>query len=252
MGAFCKCHDPGLGNPKSEGRNPKQIQIPNRPMFKTSRRSVVLVISLLMLGICFGLRISIFGFESPALGGAVQMRPGGTPGQRAENSQNTKNPTRAPKAGWPPAVPEGQDASPGGLRPGNHSIESSKGPGFVPSKGRFLARMKFSSPGMLTVGREPTENTTISLADPFQTTESYCSARGEELGLGHCCNTNTRTPRADACPANHWKQLLLHGLSIFKLCLILTRDSTGFHMRARILICETPPSGKQHPSRRSI
>ena len=166
MGAFCKCHDPGLGNPKSEGRNPKQIQIPNRPMFKTSRRSVVLVIPLLVLGICFGLRISSFGFESPALGGAVQMRPGGTPGQRAENSQNTKNPTRAPKAGWPPAVPEGQDASPGGLRPGNHSIESSKGPGFVPSKGRFLARMKFSSEGMLPAKREPTENMTIALT-PF-------------------------------------------------------------------------------------
>src|ERR1035441_4978383 len=53
-------------------------------MFKTSRRSVVLVIPLLVLGICFGLRISIFGFESPALGGAVQIRPGGAPGQRAK------------------------------------------------------------------------------------------------------------------------------------------------------------------------
>src|ERR1039457_2146681 len=84
MAAFCMYHDPGLGNPKSEGRNPKQIQIPNRPMFKTSRRSVVLVIPLLVLGICFGLRISIFGFESPALGGAVQIRPGGAPGQRAK------------------------------------------------------------------------------------------------------------------------------------------------------------------------
>ena len=70
-------------------------------MFKTSRRSVVLVIPLLVLGICFGLRISIIGFESPALSGAVQIRPGGTPGQRAVNSQNTQNPIWAPEAGWP-------------------------------------------------------------------------------------------------------------------------------------------------------
>src|ERR1019366_205428 len=108
MGTFCKYHDPGLGNPKSEARNPKQIQIPNRPMFKTSRRSVVLVIPLLVLGICFGLRISIFGFESPALGGAVQIRSAGTPRQRAESSQRTQNPICAPEAGWPPAVPEGE------------------------------------------------------------------------------------------------------------------------------------------------
>src|ERR1035437_6883681 len=176
----------------------------------------------LVLGICFGLRISILGFESPALGGAVQICLGRASGQRAENSQNTQNPICAPVAGWPPAVPEGQNPSLGGLRPSNPSIESSEEPGFVPSRGGFLARTKFSSPEMLTAGREPTENMTISLADPFQTTESYCSAMGEGLGLGHCCNTNTRTPRADARPANHWKQLLLHGLSIFKLCLILT------------------------------
>src|ERR1039458_7308150 len=148
MGTFCKYHDPGLGNPKSEGRNPKQIQIPNFPMFKTSRRSVVLVIPLLVLGICFGLRISIFGFESPALGGAVQICAGKTPGQGAANSQNTENPTRAPEAGWPPAVPEGQNASPGGLRPSNPSSESSGELGFVPFRGRFLAGMKFSSPGL--------------------------------------------------------------------------------------------------------
>src|ERR1035441_638179 len=165
MGAFCKCHDPGLGNPKSEGRNPKQIQIPNRPMFKTSRRSVVLVIPLLVLGICFGLRISIFGFESPALGGAVQIRPGGTPGQRAENSQNTQNPICAPEAGWLPATQEGQNAPLGGLRPSSPSIESGEEPGFVPCRGRFLARMKFSSQGMLTAEREPTQNMTISRSE---------------------------------------------------------------------------------------
>ena len=33
------------------------------------------------------------------------------------------------------------------------SVESSKEPGFVPSRGRFLARMKFSSPGMLAAKR---------------------------------------------------------------------------------------------------
>src|ERR1035441_4955141 len=166
MGAFCKCHDPGLGNPKSEGRNPKQIQIPNRPMFKTSRRSVVLVIPLLVLGICFGLRISILGFESPALVGAVQIGPGGAPGQRAENSQNTQNPICAPEAGWPPAVPEGQSASPGGLRPIAPSIESSEEPGFIRPKGRLLARIKFSSPGMLTAERKPMEHMIISFT-PF-------------------------------------------------------------------------------------
>src|ERR1035441_1388005 len=138
MGAFCKCHDPGLGNPKSEGRNPKQIQIPNRPMFKTSRRSVVLVIPLLVLGICFGLRISIFGFESPALGGAVQIRPGGTPGQRAESSRNTQNPICAPEAGWPAAAQEGQNAAPAELRPDNPSSESSEEPSFVDRKSKRL------------------------------------------------------------------------------------------------------------------
>jgi hypothetical protein len=53
------------------------------------------------------------------------------------------------------------------------------GPATLPSKaaknlalsrpgGRFLARMKFSSPGMLHAKREPTENMTISpLSEPY-------------------------------------------------------------------------------------
>jgi hypothetical protein len=68
----------------------------------------------------------------------------------AKSSRITKNPICAPEAGWPPAVPEGQNASPGGLRPSNPSSESSEELGFVPCRGRFLAKMKFSSPGMLT------------------------------------------------------------------------------------------------------
>jgi hypothetical protein len=42
-------------------------------------------------------------------------------------------------------------------------MESSEEPGFVPSRGGFLARTKFSSQGLLTAEREPTENMTISL-----------------------------------------------------------------------------------------
>jgi hypothetical protein len=97
-------------------------------------------------------------------GGGQEMHSGGTSGQRAENSRTTQNPICAPEAGWPPAAPEGQNASPGGLWPGNPSIESSEDSGFGPSRGRFSARMKFSSPGMLTAEREPTENMSISFA----------------------------------------------------------------------------------------
>jgi hypothetical protein len=86
---------------------------------------------------------------------------------KANSSRITQNPICAPVAGWPPAAPEGQNALPGGLRPGNPSIESSEELGFVPSRGRFLARMKFSSQAMLTAGREPKENRTISLSDHF-------------------------------------------------------------------------------------
>ena len=51
----------------------------------------------------------------------------------------------APEAGWPPAVPEGQNASPGGPRPSNPSIESSEEPGFVPSSDEALPRIKFTT-----------------------------------------------------------------------------------------------------------
>jgi hypothetical protein len=53
-----------------------------------------------------------------------------------------QNPICAPEAGWPSAAPEGQNASPGGLSPSNPSVENSKEPGFIPPKGRLLARMK--------------------------------------------------------------------------------------------------------------
>ena len=49
-------------NPKSETRNPKQIQMPNAPRPRTASRVVVLVIPCLVLGVCFGLRVSDFGF----------------------------------------------------------------------------------------------------------------------------------------------------------------------------------------------
>lgn len=114
-------------------------------MFKTSRRTVVSVIPLLVLGICFGFRISNFGFESPAHGCAVQIRPGGAPGQRAGNSRNTQNPACAPEAGWPPAAVRGQNASPGRLRPSNPSLKSSEEPGFVPSSGEPLPRIRFTT-----------------------------------------------------------------------------------------------------------
>ena len=77
-----------------------------------------------------------------------------------------QNPICAPEAGWPPAAQEGQNAAPAGLRPDNPSSESSEEPSFVPSRGGFLARMKFSSPRMLTTERAPAENMTISLS-PF-------------------------------------------------------------------------------------
>ena len=75
-------------------------------MLKTIRRSVVLVIPFVRLGKCFGVRISIFGFESPAPGGAVQIRPGGVPGRRVRSSRIPHNPLCAPEAGWHPAVPK--------------------------------------------------------------------------------------------------------------------------------------------------
>jgi len=100
------------------------------------------------------------------------LLPGRTLGQPDENSRNPQNPICAPEAGWQPAVAEGQNASPGGLWPSNLSIKCSDEPGFVPSSGRFLARMKFSSPGMLTAEREPTEDMTISLPDFFVDTSS--------------------------------------------------------------------------------
>jgi hypothetical protein len=99
------------------------------------------------------------------------MRPCRAPGQRAENSRIIPNPICTPNAGWLPAAPEGQNASPDGPWPGILSIESSEEPGFLPCSGRFLARMKFSSQGMLTAEREPTENMTISLTDSFQGTQ---------------------------------------------------------------------------------
>src|ERR1035441_1581744 len=49
-------------NPKSETRNPKQIQMPNGPRPRTASRVVVWVIPCLVLGVCFGLRGSDFGF----------------------------------------------------------------------------------------------------------------------------------------------------------------------------------------------
>src|ERR1019366_2726453 len=49
-------------NPKSETRSPKQIQMPNGPRLKTASRVVVWVIPCLVLGVCFGLRVSDFGF----------------------------------------------------------------------------------------------------------------------------------------------------------------------------------------------
>ena len=49
-------------NPKSETRNPKQIQMPNGPRPRTASRVVVWVIPCLVLGVCFGLRVSDFGF----------------------------------------------------------------------------------------------------------------------------------------------------------------------------------------------
>ena len=132
-------------------------------------------------------------------GGGSKMRTGGAPGQRAENSQHAQNPICAPEASWRPAVPEGQNASPGGLRPNNPSIESSEEPGFVPSRGRFLARMKFSSQRMLTAEREPTENTTISWATPFRATSRRATTwpflvvtlpqRGAVKAQGECGNS---------------------------------------------------------------
>lgn len=56
--------------------------------------------------------------------------------------------------------------APGGQRLSNPSSESSEEHGLAPSRSGFLARMKFSSPGMLTAEREPTEYMTISLTDP--------------------------------------------------------------------------------------
>ena len=49
-------------NPKPEIRNPKQIQMPNGPRLKTASRVVVWVIPCLVLGVCFGLRVSDFRF----------------------------------------------------------------------------------------------------------------------------------------------------------------------------------------------
>ena len=48
-------------------------------------------------------------------------------------------------AGWPPAVQEGKNASPGGLRPGSPSIGIGEEPGPVPSRGKALTRMRFPS-----------------------------------------------------------------------------------------------------------
>ena len=103
---------------------------------------------------------------TPGVAGSTNG-PGGTPRQRAESSRITQNPICATGAGWPPAVPEGQNASPGGLRPSSPSGESSEEPGFLRCRGRFLAGMKFSSQGMLTAERAPAENTTFSLTGTF-------------------------------------------------------------------------------------
>ena len=51
--------------------------------------------------------------------------------------------------------------------------------GSLPRRGRFLATMKISSPGMLAAEGEPTENMTISLTDTFPT-----PSRGQAGGLG--------------------------------------------------------------------
>jgi len=58
----------------AETRNPKQIQIPNAPMLETRWCALVLIISLLVLGICFGLRIWDFGFRASVGGGSLKMR----------------------------------------------------------------------------------------------------------------------------------------------------------------------------------
>src|ERR1039458_8488490 len=52
----------GRCGPKSETRNPKQIQMPNGPRPRTASRVVVWVIPCLVLRVCFGLRVSDFGF----------------------------------------------------------------------------------------------------------------------------------------------------------------------------------------------
>src|ERR1035438_10391247 len=59
-------------NPKSETRNPKQIQMPNDPRPRTASRAVVWVIPCLVLGVCFGLRGS--GFRALD-GGSSKMHP---------------------------------------------------------------------------------------------------------------------------------------------------------------------------------
>jgi amino acid transporter len=47
------CGYAGLLQSPPEARNPKQIQIPNGPIFETRRGALVLVIFLFVLGICF-------------------------------------------------------------------------------------------------------------------------------------------------------------------------------------------------------
>jgi len=51
-----------LGNPKSESRNPKQIQMRKEEKARNSA-ALVLKIFHLMIRVCFGFRISDFGFE---------------------------------------------------------------------------------------------------------------------------------------------------------------------------------------------
>ena len=71
---------PGAGppNPKPEARYPRPTQIPNSSMSETPQGWVVLVISALLLWICFGFRASGFGFMPGRIVGLPGNAPGGS------------------------------------------------------------------------------------------------------------------------------------------------------------------------------
>jgi hypothetical protein len=66
---------PERENPKSETRNPKQTPSTKQGMTKTTTLLAVLGLGALGILICFGFRVSDFGFGTTAPGGSIQMRP---------------------------------------------------------------------------------------------------------------------------------------------------------------------------------